>query len=713
MFALAAWCETCTARAVNVPAAPAQPERAPHARVVVDTGRASVDALVDALAALASSARLSVSRGSLRRSVCAALAARPPIEWPDVLRSAAATVGLAVSIYELSPADLAAHASKLRSLVTLVERAGRLAAIAILPGEGQLMLLEVRRRARPASTDARAIGELLGVATDEPTVFAAAEPSASLDVMRASRTNGVPRARLFALLRLERDDLWVTMTYAVFIGLLSLAAPLVVQTLVNTLAFGAFVQPLVVLTMLLFAGVAFSAALRALQAWVVERIQQRLFVRTALDLAHRLPRVHAVALRSAHGPELLNRFFEVMTMQKGAATLLVDGIAIALQTIIGLILLSVYHPLLLALGIILSASIALIVLVVGKRATPTAVNESKTRYAVAAWLQEMSRHRATFGSEEGAVMGVSHAEDLTRDWLGARRKHYAIVFRQIAGALALEAVASAALLGVGGALVIERQLTLGQLVAAELIVATVVAGFAKLGKYFESVYDLLASVDKIGTLVDLPLERAGATLQGDGPASLVLGDVRIERGGRLGVYAADSRQTRGLTDVLTGDADPGEVRFEIDGSDARDLSPAAIRSAMIVVRGPEIFSGTIEDNLTMERPISPVALREALERLEMWDAIAALPDRTRTRVSTHAPSLTRDQALRLTLARALLAEPRILVIDHAFDGLPAHARERLVRALAERPWTFVLVSASEATSSCFGSPRTIGERGPS
>lgn len=691
---------------------PVEAVRAPHVRLALDTGRASVDALVDALDELASSARLSVSRGVLRRSVSNALAARRPgTEWPDVLRSAGAAVGLSVRVYELSPAEVAEHASSLRRLVSVVERAGRLSAIAVSPGDGGLAVVELRRSRRPTPTDPRVLGDLLGVAPDAPTVFAAAERAASLEGMRSTFTKGVPLARLVALLRLERDELWVTVIYAVFVGLLSLAAPLVVQTLVNTLAFGALLQPLVVLTTLLFAGVAFAAALRALQAWVVERIQQRLFVRAALDLAHRLPRVHATALRSAHGPELVNRFFDVATMQKGAATLLVEGIAIALQTIVGMILLSVYHPLLLAFAVILSGSIAFIALVLGRNATRTAVKESKTKYAVAAWLQEIIRHRSTFGSDDGAALGLTHAEDLARDWLGARRAHFGIVFRQITGALALEAIASAALLGVGGALVLARQLTLGQLVAAELIVAAVVAGVSKLGKYLESVYDVLASVDKIGVLVDLPLERAGAALHGTGPASLRVGDLTVDRGGRLAVFASDARRTRALTDILAGDADAGDVRFEIDGIDARELAPAAIRDAMVVVRGPEIFTGTIADNLTVGRPVSPVAIREALERVGLWEIVAALPERLSTRLSTHAPSLTREEALRLTLVRALLAQPRILVVDRVLDGLPVRQRDELIEVLsgAGWPWTLVLVTSDEASASRFGEPVTIGE----
>lgn len=163
-----------------MPPAPAEALRSPHARVVIDTGRASADALVDALDELASSVRLSVSRGALRRSVSIALAARAPVEWTGVLRSAGATLGVSVRTYVLSPSEVAAHAASLPPLVTLVERADRLVAIAVFPGRGGLTLFELRRGGRPTSTEPRALAELLGVPPDAPAVFVAAEPAATL-----------------------------------------------------------------------------------------------------------------------------------------------------------------------------------------------------------------------------------------------------------------------------------------------------------------------------------------------------------------------------------------------------------------------------------------------------------------------------------------------------------------------------------------------------
>ncbi|HEU4533653.1 MAG TPA: ATP-binding cassette domain-containing protein, partial [Polyangiaceae bacterium] len=409
-----------------------------------------------------------------------------------------------------------------------------------------------------------------------------------------------------ALLRAERSDVWVVVAYAVTIGLLSLAVPVAVQSLVNTVAFGSLVQPLVVLTLLVLAGLGFANALRALQARVVELIQERLFVRAAADLAFRLPR--AEAFGGHHGPELVNRFFDVLTVQKGAASLLLDGLAIVLQTAIGMLLLAFYHPLLLAFDVVLLGAVAFLLLVLGRGATGTAVEESKAKYAVAAWLEELARHPAAFKGPGGSSFALGRVDALCRRYLGARRRHFRVLFRQIVGALTLHAVASAALLGIGGWLVLARQLTLGQLVAAELVVSAVVAGVAKFGKHLETYYDLLAAVDKLGHLVDLPLEREGgdepAPAKG-APAVEVRGDgglhLALAAGERVALVGPNGSGKSALLERLYGlrGAAGGALRFE--GAPAADWSLDALRRRVALVRGHEVFEGTLADNVALGR----------------------------------------------------------------------------------------------------------------
>ena len=279
-----------------------------------------------------------------------------------------------------------------------------------------------------------------------------------------------PLSRLVTLLGFERSDITVALIYGAVASILALAAPVGVQALVNAVAFGGLMQPVVMLVILVFGALAFAAALRAVQALVIERVQQRIFARVAVDLGRRLPRVRLDAFDGGHGPELINRFFDVLTVQKVAASLLVDGAAIVLSVIAGAVVLAFYHPLLLAFDVALVALVLLILFGLGRRAIDTSIAESRAKYAVAAWLEEMARHPSSFRCAAGTAFGETRADDLTRGYLTARRDHYRVLFRQIVASLALQAIATAALLGVGGGLVVAGRITLGQLVAAELIV---------------------------------------------------------------------------------------------------------------------------------------------------------------------------------------------------------------------------------------------------
>ncbi len=157
-----------------------------------------------------------------------------------------------------------------------------------------------------------------------------------------------PLRRMRQLLALDRQDIAVVVIYGVALGLLSLAVPIAVQSLVNTVTIGSLFQPLVVLTILLAVALIGAAVLRALQIRIAEMLQRRLFVRIVVEIGGRLPRMSADALREKNGPELLNRFFDVFTTQKSVTSLLLGGVDAALIALVGLIVLAFYHPVLLA-----------------------------------------------------------------------------------------------------------------------------------------------------------------------------------------------------------------------------------------------------------------------------------------------------------------------------------------------------------------------------
>ncbi len=576
------------------------------------------------------------------------------------------------------------------------------------------------------------LAEDLASPANQPLPWLLCEPGVVRPGEASHATHLSPARRLLELVRPDRADLWSIVVFGVLVGGLSLATPIAVQQLVNSVALGGLVQPVVILALMLFAGLTFAAAMTAFQSYVAEIVQRRIFVRVVGDLADRLPRVDISAFDQRHGPELINRFFDVMTVQKIGASLLLDGVALVLQTVMGLLLLSFYHPLMLAFSVVLIGGIAFVVLVVGRGAVRTAITESKNKYEVANWLEEMAREPAPLRGSGAATFAFERADDLTRQYLRARRDHYRIVFRQLTGALALQVFASAGLLGLGGGLVIAGQLTLGQLVASELIVTAIVASFAKLGKHLESLYDLLAAVDKLGYLFDLPLERNDGAVQelASGGARVAFHDLHyamkgttilegvsfdVAAGEKIAVTGPAGAGKSTLLELLAGLRPPDRGYIAIDGDDLRSLNLSWLRDQITYIGGADVLEGTIEDNLRLGRPyISNAAMRDALDRIGILESIADLPDGLKTYLSPDGSPLSRSQVLRLGLARAIAAKPRLILIDEVLESLDERALERSLAALLDptAPWTLIVACSRSAIADRFERSIRLGDLPP-
>jgi putative ABC transport system ATP-binding protein len=551
----------------------------------------------------------------------------------------------------------------------------------------------------------------LGLAgtSEEKTYVAIDEcPTAGLGADELS-----PWRAVFELMRPERRDILVILIYAMFIGLLSLTLPIAVQVLVNTVAFGTLLQPILVLSALVGAGLIFAAGLRAIQTWVVEVVQRRLFVRLVSALADRLPRVEISAFETGRGPELLNRFFDIFTAQKATSAILVGGVEALLTSLVGLIVLSFYHPVLLGFGLGLVIMVTIVFFGLGRSAAKSTVAESYAKYAVAGWLEEMARHIFTLKSRGGAEMASSRLDDLAANWLRARDAHFRVFFRQFIGALTIQVIVSVALLAVGGWLVVERELTIGQLVAAELIVSAVVVSIAKLGNKLETVYDLVAAADKLHTLLALPLERQygdhmhmpegplAVDFEGVRTSSGLLDriDLEIPAGGTM-LLRTDSRSRDEIADLLFAVQEPEEGSVRVGGADLRDLDLASARSRTSVVRDPEILPGSVAENVRAFAPgLGAAEIWDLLERVGLADEVRRFPEGLRTLLPPSGIPLDGCGRLRLTLARALAAEPGLLVLDGVLGHFPPSEVRRLAANLGEGRTLLISITTSFPTRS--------------
>ncbi|MEO6953243.1 MAG: ATP-binding cassette domain-containing protein [Polyangia bacterium] len=524
-----------------------------------------------------------------------------------------------------------------------------------------------------------------------------------------------------AHLRRESSDVVTLIVFAGFVGLTTLAVPIAVQALVGTVAYHTVLQPIFVLSLLLFGGLVLSAIVRGFEAWLLERLQQRLFVRTALRISMRLAGTDSGAGSTQSRVELVNRFFDVTTLQKTMSSLLAEGLSVTMQTTIGLLALALYHPWLLGYGILLAAALVFVITGLGRHALSNSIEQSRDKYAVAAWLESLAQSPALFRGS-GAGLASAEMERRVMAWVVARRRHFRVLLRQIIGLLGIQVLAPVALLLIGGILVVNKQLSLGQLVAAEIIVSSVAAGIGKLGKTLDSAYDLVAASDKLHHVeAALPLVREGqmelpatsattvsirdVELVGVRGPLLTVCSLALPAGSRTAIVGPAGSGKSALLDLMHGDwaGEPTAGALLLDGVDDRALTRASRQRGLAMVRADLLFTGTVADNVSLGRPgIGAFEVQKALQRVGLWDVVTRFPEGIAMQVRDDGAPLSKAQRWLLVLARALAGQPSLLLVD-GLEPLDTSTRVRILELLCDRrlPHTLVMVHHDERYLSYF------------
>jgi putative ABC transport system ATP-binding protein len=565
----------------------------------------------------------------------------------------------------------------------------------------------------------REVNEILGANDVEVMVV---KPQMDCDVISANPSHDQsdhhaehlpPLRRFFGLLRMDRRDINTIILFALVSACLGLASPLAVESLVNVVSWGAYIQPLVVLALILLIFLGLSAILNVLQAVVVEIIQRRQFVRIVCDLSHRFPRANQHQLEGIYPRELANRLFDIVTIQKATSMLLIEGLSVILLSILGLVLLGFYHPFLLGFDIILVLMMTLITILLGRGGIDTSIEQSRAKYATFHWMQDLIDTPSAFRINGGESLGIERASRLASSYVNARKIHFRILIRQIAFAEGLRAVALTILLGLGGFLVVQGELTLGQLVASELVVATVVGAFAKAGKSIESFYDLMAGIDKVGHLVDLatdPVEPIAMDLDAPltigwqrldlhlGTQHLVLEPYLVPAGTMLGIVTR--RHMSLLSRTLSGLLEPHSGMVEVDGVCITRLSMGRQQGQIVgFASKPDIFHGSIADNIDLGRNcVGRARVREVLHQIGMWTEVARMKDGINTFVQTNGHPLSPLQQSKLMIARAIASKPRVLVVEGLLDTMPDRDQQHLLNFFRQNQGecTTIIVTQSES-----------------
>ncbi len=509
----------------------------------------------------------------------------------------------------------------------------------------------------------------------------------------------------FDILKPEANFYWLAAVYGIGISLLSLATPISVQMLINTIANTALTAPLVMLSLTLFGLLFISSMLYALRVHLMELFARRFYARMVAEISLISVYAQNPFFDDAKKGDLFNRYFDVVYVQTAIPILFIGGFTTLLQIAVGFVLVSLYHPYFLGFTLIMIALIWVVWLTWGSRALRTGVDLSHAKHKTAAWLQTIGGSNGFFKSQRRIDYALDKTDDYTRQYITDRKRHFRHLFAQTIAFLLMYAAASAALLGLGGWLVIQNQLTLGQLVAAELVLSAAFFGVAQLGSYLGYFYDLFAAVEEISQFYDVEQEQPKGADPFEGPdhAIVMKGvrgkarheeaqfDLEVPSGSIIMAAASQHGVQRLFTNLLKMHALPEFGFATLGGVDMKAIEAHHLRKNVHVLDRPSIVEMTIREYLALSCPdTAPQRMIGALETVGLATMISTLEKGLDTPLAATGYPLSAVELQQLKLANALLERPRILVLSRLFDLIDPEPISRAVTELRAQAYSTVI-----------------------
>lgn len=528
-----------------------------------------------------------------------------------------------------------------------------------------------------------------------------------------------PIERFKSLIKADKKDVYQLLIYSIIGGLISLSIPLGIQAIINFIQAGKVSTSWIVLVIIVVTGVAFVGILKIMQFRITENLQQKIFVRSSFEFAYRFPKIKFEQLYSFSPPELANRFFDTITVQKGFSKLILDVSTAALQIVFGILLLSLYHSFFIFFGLLLLVLLYLIFKINFDSGLNTSLKESKYKYKVAHWLQEIARNNLSFKNGKLFDFSLQKNDKLVNEYLQHRESHFKILRRQFIQLTSFNVLISAGLLIIGGTLVLSQQMNIGQFIAAEIVIITIIAAVEKIFYGLELFYDVITSLEKLGTVVDLDLEKEKVEtnyllLQNDINISTeqltfqfpdadlpVLKDVTlsIKTGERVLIQGENGSGKTTLIRLLSRLIEPSAGTIFINNTNYKKFSFEEYRSKIgIITLKDTTFEGTILENITCSCPSVTLAeVSEVLEKLDLMPLIKSLPLGLETPLISEGKRVNSSAIQKILLARVLVAKPKILFLEEPVDKLDKKTAGKVIDMLTDssQPWTLVVISKSK------------------
>lgn len=524
--------------------------------------------------------------------------------------------------------------------------------------------------------------------------------------------------RFFKMLAADRQDIIYLYVYSIFSGLINLSLPLGIQAIIGLIMVGQSSTSWGVLVTAVTIGVAVVGGLKIMQLIITETLQQRIFARSSFEFAYRIPRFKTEAIFKEYPPELVNRFFDTLTVQKGLPKILMDFSEAALQILFGIILISFYNSAFLIFGLGLIFILLLIFWMTGQRGLDTSLKESKYKYQVAHWLEEIARTMYSFKLAGTTQLHLEKVNDLTVNYLTARRKHFKILLTQFISIVSFRTIITGGLLILGSILVMDGRINIGQFVAAEIVIIQVMGASEKLILSMDTIYDMLTALEKIGAVTDIELEEdhgipfeeinnidKGIKIKAtnlsyqfpDAHEPLLKNlNFEIQMGEKICIagYNASGKST--LLQIISGLYENFTGALTYNDIPRDNLNINSLRY-YIGNYSPQddLFDGTLLENITMgAASVSLSDVTEAIHKVGLQDFIDNLPKGYNTIIEPTGGRMSRTAIKKIILARGIVHRPRLLAMEELLAKFERTERENIIDLLTDKnqKWTLVIVS---------------------
>lgn len=539
-----------------------------------------------------------------------------------------------------------------------------------------------------------------------------------MDIATPAYMTYSPFRRIFAILKADRSEITSVYFYAILNGLIQLSLPLGIQAIIGFVLGGVISTSLVILIALVVVGVFLNGLLQVNQMKLIEKIQQKLFARYSFEFANRLPRIDLQKTDDVYLPELTNRFFDVISLQKGVAKVLIDIPTASIQILFGLILLCFYHPIFIAFGLILIFILFILLRFTGPKGLETSYQESYYKYRVAGWLEEIARIVKSLRFSKGSLIHLRKNDELTTQYIHNRTSHFKILLFQYWSLVGFKVIITAAMLIVGTILLVDQQINIGQFIAAEIVIITILNSVEKFTLNLDKVYDILTSVGKLSKVIDKPLETSGSLdlTEVAGGLSVEIRDlefsydqerkvlkditIKIPAGHKAVLMGADGSGKSTLLKILTGAYQPTKGNILINGIPLNNYNLTNLRSYMgIYFTQQDIFQGSLLENITMGNTnIHYQEIMEVANKLGLTEFLIQLPGGLQHQIDPVGKKLSRNSIQKILILRMLMLKPKLILMEEPWSGIEETFKSRMENYLLNelKQTTMVMITNDQS-----------------